>query len=149
MYSPVFKTVVLASFLSLALAGNLQETIFSDDVTPNVYKTDVLIKCMQRICSRIYRPVCVSINGSEITLPSRCYLAKQRCLALMRNLQNPKAPRTILRVLHDGGCYEKSKSKKKSKKKSKSKAKRRKNSKFMRLPKEGKLRKVIIRSPLI
>ena len=132
----VFKTVMLASFLSLALAANLQEIISLDDATQNLFETDVLIKCRERICSRIYRPVCVSINGAEITLPSRCYLAKQRCIALTMNLQNPKAPDIILRVLHNGVCYEKSKSKKRLK----SKAKRRKNSKFMRLPEEGKLR---------
>ena len=143
--SLVLKTVVLGSFLSLALAANLKEIIYSDDATPNLFETDVLIKCRERTCSRIYRPVCVSINGSEITLPSRCYLAKQRCIALRRNLQNPKARRTILRVLHNGVCYDKSKAKKRLK----SKAKHRKNSKFMRLPEEGKLRKVIIRSPLI
>lgn len=125
----LFKTLILTFFLSLTFAANLNENnsaeIFAEDVTPKPYPAVALAKCQESICTRIYRPICVSINGSKITIPSRCHLARHRCLALRRNLKNLMSPPTVLRVLYNGECYDKSKLKRKTE------TKRRQNSKFM------------------
>lgn len=97
---------------------------YFDDESSNSSDSTALERCEEQICSRIYRPLCISIDGVQTSVPSRCHMNKLRCKAKIRNAKKSKNSRTIIRVVHNGNCFETKK--------------RRQNSKKMNFPEEKK-----------
>ncbi|KNC23320.1 hypothetical protein FF38_02075 [Lucilia cuprina] len=113
--------------ITLQTKASYMDNLVFEDSQQKPNDSTGLKNCDEHVCSRIYRPLCISVDGIQTTLASRCHLAKLRCEAMKYNLKNTKAPRSIIRVVHTGGCYEK--------------PKRRPNSKWLRIPEDGKLSK--------
>ncbi|XP_037827378.1 uncharacterized protein LOC119615437 [Lucilia sericata] len=110
--------------ITLQTKAAYRDNLLYDDSNQKLNDSKALKNCDERVCSRIYRPLCISVDGIQTTVASRCHLAKLRCDAMKHKLENSKAPRPIIRVVHIGGCYDK--------------PKRRPNSKWLRYPEDGK-----------
>ncbi|KAI8114799.1 hypothetical protein CVS40_12880 [Lucilia cuprina] len=108
--------------ITLQTKASYMDNLVFEDSQQKPNDSTGLKNCDEHVCSRIYRPLCISVDGIQTTLASRCHLAKLRCEAMKYNLKNTKAPRSIIRVVHTGGCYEK--------------PKRRPNSKWLRIPED-------------
>ncbi|XP_011296278.2 uncharacterized protein LOC105262560 [Musca domestica] len=98
----MFKLVILISLLMALLSSPSHAyTVFSDEDTLDTV-TETMPLCKERPCSRIYRPMCISVDGKPKTLPSRCHFNNLRCNAMERTRNSNDAP--VFRVMHAGPC---------------------------------------------
>ncbi|XP_004523732.1 uncharacterized protein DDB_G0283697 [Ceratitis capitata] len=93
--------LAVVSFPALISANNT--TPLEEEPVTLVVSTTPKPLCKERMCPRIYMPVCGLVDGKMVTAPSRCDLNnKIKCSLSLRRSLGSKVPR--VRFLHNGPC---------------------------------------------
>lgn len=98
----MFKLLLTISLIALMIFtvqssyGILDDEEIEEPVLPQA-------RCVEHACSRIYRPLCISIEGKQKTVPSRCHFNNLRCHAMKRSQADARAV-PHFRVMHEGSC---------------------------------------------
>ena len=65
--------------------------------------------CQKRFCTRIYDPLCISLDGIERTMMSRCHLKNFRCRVMKRAMRIFTSDLPVVRIKHEGECQDEKK----------------------------------------
>ncbi|XP_046803558.1 uncharacterized protein LOC124419138 [Lucilia cuprina] len=94
-------------FISLALiVCQIKADIIDNSAEEELISNELsaLEDCEERICGRIYSPICISIDNEKFNVASMCHLSNLRCELMKYTKKSSNAEKPVFRVLHFGQC---------------------------------------------
>lgn len=70
-----------------------------------VSEENLMEKCEERVCTRVFSPICIEVNGEKLTLTSMCHFNNIRC-HLLKNMSSAESEMFEMKILNLGECRE-------------------------------------------
>lgn len=96
----VIFAVILIAFCQINAED--QENAVSEE---NLMEISSLENCEERVCTRVFSPICIEVNGEKLTMTSMCHFNNIRC-HLLKNMSSAESEMLEMKILNLGECRE-------------------------------------------